>query len=474
MTSRSLSVTTLLLLLSPAAVVAACSDTGDPAAPAAMTDAGADAVAVDAATSDAPSPHPKDDFTEAELAIIAGLGPLPAVPPDPTNKVANDPKAAVLGQMLFFDTSTSGAIATGDDGTNGGLGAQGEKGKVSCASCHGGPALVDVRSKPGNVSLGTDHGTRNALAVVNSAYYLWTNWGGRFDSQWSLPLAVAENPRIMASTRLEIAHMIFAKYKAEYEAVFGALDPALDPTSADAQRFPPAGKPKANAADPDGPWELMDPNDRTIVMTIFANYGKAIQAYMRKLVSGNNALDKFIAGDRAALTPSEKNGLRLFVGTAGCVQCHNGPTLSDGKFHALGVPQVGPKVPATDLGRFADVPPLLASPFNTSGAFSDDKTTNKLAGLAQDPAQRGQFRTPSLRNVALAAPYMHAGQHADLAAVVAFYAKGGGDVSDAGITKDPLVEPFKASESELADLVAFLKALNGEAVPGALTQSTAR
>src|SRR5437868_5521131 len=83
-----------------------------------------------------------------------------------------------------------------------GQGVVGDTGKVACASCHGvgSQDLDDQRSAPNNVSLGTDYGPRNALGMVNSSFYKWTNWGGKFDSQWSLPLAVAENAKIMKST----------------------------------------------------------------------------------------------------------------------------------------------------------------------------------------------------------------------------------------------------------------------------------
>lgn len=417
---------------------------------------------------------PNDGFTSTEVAALSKLGPLPALPKDPTNKYADDAKAAALGQMLFFDKSYSGPIVTGDDGANGGLGAATEKGKISCASCHGGGALADVRSKPGNVSLGIDHGTRNALAIVNASFYPWTNWGGRFDSQWSLPPAVAENAKTMASTRLEIAHLMWNKYKTEYEGIFGALEAALDPAAVDADRFPPSGKPKANAGDADGPWELMAAGDRTIVLRIWANYGKAIQAYMRKVVSRNAPIDKYLAGDKTALSAAAKRGAKIFVGKGNCVACHSGPTLSDGKFHALGVPQTGPKVPASDLGRYADVPALLTSALNTAGSFSDDTTTGKLTGLAQTDAQKGQFRTPTLRNVALSAPYMHSGQHATLAEVVTFYAAGGGEPPDAGFTKDPDVKAFTLAGTDSADLVAFLESLTGDAIPATLVQDTSK
>jgi cytochrome c peroxidase len=407
-----------------------------------------------------------DDFTEDEKALLAQLTPLGAPPADPTNAFADNANAAELGQMLFFDKSFSGALVVGDDGSNGGLGAVGNTGKVSCHSCHsvGSDALDDRRSTPNNVSLGTNFMTRNALGLVNSSFYKWTNWGGRFDSQWSLSLAVAENATTMRSTRLEVVHMLFDKYRTEYDAIFPVpLDAALDPNAADAARFPPSGKPKAAAADPDGPFELMAAADRLIANRIYANYGKAIAAYMRTLVSRNAPFDRYVAGDRAAISEPAKRGLHTFL--AKCTGCHIGPNFADDDFHALAVPQTGLHVPAVDNGRFNDVVALLASGFNTSGVFSDNTTTGMLTGLVQQESQRGQFRTKSLRNVAESGPYMHAGQFATLEAVVAFYNDGGGDVGATGIVKDPKITPLALDAQQQADLVEFLKTLTGERVP---------
>ncbi|MBA2538114.1 MAG: hypothetical protein H0V17_00640 [Deltaproteobacteria bacterium] len=407
-----------------------------------------------------------DVFTDAEKALLAQLTPLGAVPADPTNAFADNAAAAALGQMLFFDKSYSGALTVGDNGTNGGLGAVGATGKVSCHSCHsvGSDALDDRRSKPGNVSLGTNFMTRNSLGLVNSSFYAWTNWGGRFDSQWSLSLAVAEGATTMKSTRLEVVHMLFNKYRTEYDAIFPVpLDAALDPAAGDAARFPASGKPKAAAGDPDGAFELMAAGDRVIANRIYANFGKAIAAYIRTLVSRDAPFDRYVAGDLDAISEPAKRGLHTFL--ANCASCHIGPNFADDEFHALAVPQTGLNVPAVDNARFNDVVPLLASAFNTAGAFSDNTTTGKLSGLAQAESQRGQFRTKSLRNIAEAGPYMHAGQLATLADVVAFYNVGGGDVGATGIVKDPLIVPLNLDTQQQADLVEFLKTLTGERVP---------
>lgn len=405
-----------------------------------------------------------DSLDPNTMAALSALSPLPAVPADTTNKYADSPAAAALGQAWFFDPAFSGALKQASD-----LGAVGDVGKVSCASCHGGSVLADVRSSPANVSLGTDFHTRNPPALVNASFYKWTNWGGRFSAPWELPPAVVENPITMNGNRLAVAHRIFDHYKAAYEAVFGAIPADLTDTA----RFPVAGKPKPVTTPPtdDGPWEKMTAEDRTLVNRILVNFGKALEAHNRLLVSREAPFDAFVAGDVTAISSAAKRGARLFVGKARCVSCHDGPHLSDGDFHNIGVPQTGPHVPASDDGRFKDVPPLLSSPINSASAFSDDVNTGRLAGLTNPMPEstRSAFRTPSLRGVAESAPYMHAGQLATLEDVIEFYDDGGG--TPARGSKDPRIVPLGLSDDERADLLAFLKTLTGKPVPAELVRA---
>lgn len=398
-----------------------------------------------------------DPFADIRTALKAQT-PLPAVPADTTNQYADNAAAATLGQKLFFDKKFSGALKADND-----LGTMGQTGKVSCASCHSGPALIDERNNHEGIAIGTGINTRNAPAVVNSAFYTWTNWGARFSAQWELPLAVVENGNLMAFNRLALTHRIFDAYKADYEAAFGAMEAAI---GTDAVRFPAAGKPKAAPGDADGAWEGMTAGDRTIVNRVLVNYSKAIQAYMRKLVSREAPFDAFMAGDDSALNASQINGARQFI-KHGCGECHSGPHFSDQDFHNLGVPQTGTNVPATDDGRYANTPALVAAAnlFNRNGDFSDDKTTGKLETIPATlpDSWKGAFRTPSLRGVAQTAPYMHTGQLTSLEAVIDFYAAG------AGGNKLPT---FTITAQEKADLVAFLGALTGKAVPGALLIDT--
>jgi cytochrome c peroxidase len=297
------------------------------------------------------------DLTE-DMTEINKLAPLLAPPKDTTNMYADNSDAATFGQRLFFEKSYASALTVGDDGTNGSLGAVGEKGKVACASCHDSNAwFIDTRTKPNNVSLGVAYTSRNAPSLVNATYYKWFGWSGKQDSMWLQGAQGAESKDNFASNRLFYTHMIYRKYKDDYNRVFPTpLDAAFDPAAPDAARFPASGKPKSKPGDPDGPWEMMTAEDREIVNTIMANCGKSLAAYERKLVSVNAPLDRYVAGDKSALSAKAVRGLHLFAGKAGCIGCHSGPHLSDDSFHVTGVPQnVGPNLPETDEGHFADV-----------------------------------------------------------------------------------------------------------------------
>lgn len=386
------------------------------------------------------------------------MSPLPTLPPDLTNAEADECDAADLGQRFFFDPRFSGSLAVESD-----LGQVGEVGKISCASCHSGDMMDDRRSAVRTVSLGANFHTRNAPGIVNSSFYTWTNWGGRFSAQWELPLPVTESGVIMNGSRLQTAHVIFDFYRQRYESIFGALPSDL----ADTTRFPLTGKPKASADAPDGAWELMSSDDRALVNEVFVNYGKVLGAYFRRLTSGDSPFDRFMAGKKNALGDAAKRGAQLFVGKARCSGCHNGPTFTDNRFHNLGVPQTGDHVPASDDGRFKDVPPLLSSAFNSAGVYSDAPEVGaaKLAGLTNPMPEsaRGLFRTPGLRGVALSEPYMHSGQLATLQEVIDFYDAGGG--TPVSGTRSPFLIPLGLTTDEKADLLAFLYSLTGKQVP---------
>lgn len=384
------------------------------------------------------------DFTSEERARLEEHA-LSAIPPSPTNKYADDPNAALLGQKFFFDGRFSGALAVASD-----LGPEGATGKVSCATCHD-PAKggSDHRSAPGNTSLAAGFTGRNAPTVLNAAFSTWMFWDGRKDSVWSQALGPIESPVEHNFTRVGVARVIFQHYRTSYEEVFGAMPDLTNP------RFPDAARP----GDPQ--WEAMATADQDAINRVFANYGKAIEAYERKLVSRNSAFDKFLEGDEEALSDSAKRGAKLFVGKAACTECHSGPNFADDEYHNTGISQDGPNLPTKDEGRHAGIPQVLADEFNARGTYSDARREEHLASLAPSDADVGAFRTPTLRSVALSAPYMHTGTLKTLKDVILFYRDGGHESGFAG-TKDEAMAPLTLTDQEVDDLVAFLEALNGE------------
>ncbi|MEZ4450675.1 MAG: cytochrome c peroxidase [Nannocystaceae bacterium] len=408
-----------------------------------------------------------DVFTNEEWAKIQELSPLLDPPDDPTNRYQHDAGAAALGQKFFFESDHAGPLTVGDDGSNGALGQAGETGKVSCAACHHGPWLIDNRSTPNNASLGADWLPRNAASMVNTVYYFpWIENDGLLDSLWSEGMVDIEFNLSYNSSRLALAHVIFAKYRDEYNAVFDPdLDPALDPTHPDAARFPATGLPGLPE------WEVMNPADQDHVTGIYVNWGKAMHAYLTLLVSKDAPFDRYVAGDTAAISAAAKRGLKLFVGKAGCVECHATPHFSDDDFHNNGLAIAGDHIDPTEKGRATTVPLVLAHEFNSKSPWSDDPSDDRLDGLIEGDDLIGLWRTKGLRQIAETAPYMHSGQFSSLAEVVDFYNNGGSDSGFQGV-KDDRMQPLNLSDGEKSDLVEFLKTLTGEPVPAELLRDS--
>jgi cytochrome c peroxidase len=193
--------------------------------------------------------------------------------------------------------------------------------------------------------------------------------------------------------------------------------------------------------------------------------GVAIASYLRAQVSANSPFDRWrFGGEEAALTPAAQRGYALFSGRAGCADCHRVETdhalFSDGRLHDTGIGwyhSMGrkPKPRFIELASGVRIELDLEAlegteerPFNDLGLYE----------VTQDPADRWKFRTPSLRNVALTAPYMHDGSLRSLDAVIDYYDSGGH--AHAGI--DPRIRPLGLTAAERADLEAFLDSLTGD------------
>ncbi|MEO8287095.1 MAG: cytochrome-c peroxidase [Chloroflexota bacterium] len=207
------------------------------------------------------------EWSDQERATLGGLwiGNLPALAPDPSNKVADDPRAVALGHALFFDKRLSA------------------NGAVSCASCH-----MPDRNFNDNLPLAKGIGTttRKTMTIVGAGYSPWLFWDGRKDSMWAQALGPLESPVEHGGNRTQYAHLIGQYYRADYEALFGPL-----PQLSNLALFPPSAgpveDPLARAA-----WLAMTDNERDVVTGVYANMGKAIAAYERKIVPGPSRFDR--------------------------------------------------------------------------------------------------------------------------------------------------------------------------------------
>lgn len=296
------------------------------------------------------------------------LAPLKTAPASPADNPTTPAKVA-LGKKLFFDPRLSGSN------------------EMSCGTCH----LPDMAFGDGlRGSKGADGQVlpRNTPGLLNAGYQKSFFWDGRAESleaQALLPITSVEEMH-QSLDQLEVELSKDPEYRAAFQAVYGT------------------GVSQAAIA-------------------------KSLAAYQRTLWTPGAPFDRYLAGDDGAISADAKDGLRLFQEDAGCIRCHNGPLLSDGKFYRLGVS-------FRDRGRG-----------EVSGRREDDY----------------KFRTPSLRNVSRTAPYMHNGSLATLDDVVQFYFRGVPTSGPAPLDVEPLVSQ---SFSDIPLIVAFLETLTADPADG--------
>ena len=303
---------------------------------------------------------------DSKTAAKQDLAPLPKKIPTPKDNPITEEKVR-LGKLLFFDPRLSGGN------------------KTSCATCHDPKKAWGDGFAKGRV--GTRVLVRNSQTCLNVALLPNLFWDGRaktLEEQALIPIQSAEE---MDQKIEELIAELKAvpDYRRRFNEVFESEITA------------------------DG-------------------VAKALATFQRTLVTGPSRVDRFLAGDEDALSESERRGLELFRGEAGCVRCHHGPLLTDGKFHRLGV------------------------------SFKD-KGRGGITGKKEDLYR---FRTPSLRNIAETGPYMHNGSLKTLDDVVFFYLRGAPTSGPNGLPID-IETQSDLSFSASSDLVDFLKALSGPA-----------
>jgi cytochrome c peroxidase len=394
---------------------------------------------------------PRWTTQEREMLRSLSLTSLEPLRADPSNRYGDDPRAAALGRELFFDARLSG------------------NGTVSCASCH-----VPARQFQDDSALARGVGmtARRTMPVAATARSPWQFWDGRSDSQWSQALGPLESAVEHGGTRTQYAHVVAEHYRQQYEEVFGAL-PDVNGLPANAG---PVADTAARAA-----WTRMPAVRRDDISRVYANIGKAIAAYERRIEYGTSRFDRFVDAELAGRTHTaedsfstdEEAGLRLFVGRGSCINCHNGALFTDDHFHNTGVPASRVALPP-DSGRAVGVRQVLAGEFNCASRYSDakpDDCEELNFAVSEGEELLRAYKTPSLRNVADRAPYMHAGQIATLEDVIAHYDKA---------PKAPFghseLKPLDLSADEQRQLVAFLRTLSAplKAPSGYLTAPAAR
>jgi len=384
-------------------------------------------------------------LTRQEALLLRQFWPLPAVPPDPTNAVADDPWAQHFGRYLFFEERFSST------------------GTVSCASCHD-PELGWADGLRVSETLAPT--PRHAPTIVNASYQRWQFWDGRCDTQWCQASKPFEDPREMGSDRVAVVRVVFEdpRMHEAYVDLFGELPDLDDP------RFPEHARPRPGV--PEDPlhqaWIDMAPEDRDAIDHAYANLSKAIAAFERQIVSRDSPFDRWaqavLLGDadgQDAISDQAKIGYKHFVGDGLCMSCHSGPAFSNLDFHNVGLGTRDWLDNAEDTGRVQGILAVRNDRFNGVGPHSDDPEFGaiKLDHLVITPEQQGQFKTPGLRDVTLTAPYQHGGHMDTLEDVIRNYIVQA-ETPPQGHAEE-LLALITMTEQDIPAVVAFLQALEG-------------
>jgi cytochrome c peroxidase len=319
----------------------------------------------------------------------------PDLEPLPKGK-ALKPETVELGKYFFFDNRLSG-----DWG-------------VSCSSCHD-PAKGWGDGQPLSAGYTSTEYFRNAPTLLNSRYRNRFMWDGRLDGA---DMGTLVRDMITEAHTMNMDGRLMQERVKQIPEYVAMWEKAVKPGD--------------------------DPNG----MRMFNVIGE----FVKSIESKNVPFDRFKAGDEAALSAEAKRGYALFKGKANCISCHNGPIGSDGGYHRTGVPE-NPEIMKDPLRSIT-----LLRHYATSGMpnYMNARTDVGQYAITKDPADKGKFATPSIRDLKYTAPYMHNGMFASLKEVIDFYDQGGG--------KDSELKPLGLSAQDKQDLEAFLLSLSGDPV----------
>jgi cytochrome c peroxidase len=324
---------------------------------------------------------------------------LPPIIPD-DNPITKEKVA--LGRKLYFDKRLSA-----DD-------------TVSCATCHD-PKFAFADGKALAEGIKGKKGARNSPTALNAAFYDFQFWDGRaetLEEQAKQPLI---NPVEMGmKDHNELVRKLrgIKEYSESFKNVFGTEEFTIE------------------------------------------HIVQAIASFERTLVTFNSPFDRFIAGDKDAISESAKRGWKLFNEKARCNNCHgfveSYPFFTDNKFHNVGVgaKNIGNKG-FEELAKRAETEKDIARLAHEKGASELGRFL-----VTRERKDIGAFKTPGLREIALTAPYMHDGSETTLEAVIDFYNKGG----EQNRFLDGGIRPLDLSKEEIGDLVEFLKTLTSDDV----------
>lgn len=391
------------------------------------------------ASADLPGGLSGSDLRILQSLSLAALGPVPA---SLSNLVADDERAVNLGRALFSDAGLS------------------IDGSISCASCHEAErAFTDGRA----LAKGVATTTRNTPTLYGAAYLDWLYWDGRRDSLWSQALVPFEAPHEMGSSRVAVVQRVLTDpdYRKEYRALFGTL-PELDWNSLPGHATPMGATSHQKA------WSRLSRQTQQQINRAFANIGKTLEAYQRTLHPPETRFDRFVEAlsrgqtERAGelVSEAELRGMKLYTdtGRTRCIQCHNGPLLSNGGFHNIGSGRLSGA--SIDSGRASGLQAVLMDEFNCLGDYSDAAPgqCNALNHVSQDAHQtlQGAFKTPTLRYLERTGPYFHDGRFETLAEVVDYYQ----NPPETGSNGHNELKALDLTGQEKQALIAFLRMLD--------------